>query len=129
MFEIMSICKGGGYKYCRTKPKHPKENSKGLYPLHRVLMENKIKRLLKRGEVVHHKNENKDDNRLENLEILSISEHTRIHCSTVANVKIKCSWCQKQFELKPHRYRLRLKRNKSKKLFCSNKCGALYQYS
>ena len=31
------------------------------------------------GLVIHHKNENKDDNRLENLEILTQSEHMRRH--------------------------------------------------
>lgn len=46
---------------------------------HRYIMEQYIGRKLTRYEVVHHKNGNKRDNRIENLEIMSLSEHTRIH--------------------------------------------------
>ena len=44
-------------------------------------MENHIGRKLNRNEVVHHKNGNKIDNRIENLEIMSLSEHSKIHMS------------------------------------------------
>ena len=46
---------------------------------HRLIMEEHIGRRLKRKEVVHHKNGNKQDNRLENLEVMSLSDHSRMH--------------------------------------------------
>ncbi len=46
---------------------------------HRKMMERILKRKLERHEVVHHKNGVKTDNRPENLEIMSQSEHAKLH--------------------------------------------------
>lgn len=79
MFKIISICKGGGYRYCRTDPPHPRANAKGLYPLHRVLVENRLGRLLEPGEVVHHGDHNKQNDDPANLELMLNADHSRQH--------------------------------------------------
>lgn len=55
--------------------------SDGVYE-HRFVMELAIGRKLLRNEHVHHKNGIKSDNRIENLELLSASDHHREHMTS-----------------------------------------------
>lgn len=61
-------------------PNHPFSDKSNYVFEHRVVMENMIKRFLRPEEKVHHKNGVRNDNRIDNLELLpSQSEHARKH--------------------------------------------------
>jgi hypothetical protein len=68
-----------GYVY-EYAPNHPDAASaKGYVLQHRLVMERKLGRPLAPGELVHHVNEVKDDNRPENLELHDRSTHMKHH--------------------------------------------------
>lgn len=76
--------KGGRYKSTRGyiyiyRPKHPLANSDGHVLEHRLVAEETIGRFLTRKEQVHHINGIRDDNRPENLVVLTASAHAKEH--------------------------------------------------
>lgn len=65
------------FQYC---PNHPFASKNGYVLQHRLIMEKYIKRFLLPIEIVHHINEIRDDNRIENLQLLAnLGEHNNIH--------------------------------------------------
>lgn len=81
-----SKCGGIGHKKKRSDgyvcvyfPDHPKSTKDGYIMEHDLIMECLIGRYLRDDEVVHHKNKIRDDNRKENLQLMTFSEHARLH--------------------------------------------------
>jgi len=60
-------------------PSHPNANKDGHVGQHVYVMSEHIGRPLKKGEHVHHRNHNRSDNRLENLELHTASTHMQTH--------------------------------------------------
>ena len=60
-------------------PQHPGANKDGYVMEHILVMEEHIGRYLTEDEVVHHVNRNRSDNRIENLRLMTFSEHASIH--------------------------------------------------
>lgn len=88
--------KGGKHKdrlgYIQVwMPKHPNAKMAGYIHEHRLIMSNYLERPLKSNEFVHHKNGIKDDNRIENLELLTHNVHRG---------KVECPYCGKEFTIR-----------------------------
>lgn len=60
------------------QPTHPMAQKSGYLMEHRLIMANYLGRPLEPSEVVHHLNEIKTDNRIENLDLLAKVEHDKL---------------------------------------------------
>jgi len=95
--EECSWWKGGiqkdrkGYLRERVYTDHPYKQVGGHVMQHRLVMEKHIGRFLLPTESVHHKNGIKDDNRIENLELIATSPHIG---------KVHCPHCNKEFTIR-----------------------------
>lgn len=75
-------------------PKHPLAYSNGCVYLHRHMASvYRLGRWVMPTEVVHHKDENKLNNAVENLEVLSFAEHANLHRGTAKLYDIFCETC------------------------------------
>ena len=87
----VSLHKKTGYLREKTKD--------GWSQHHKLVMERNLGRKLLKNECVHHKNEIKTDNRIENLQLMTMKEHTQLHhigtkrsvetCAKISNSKRK----------------------------------------
>jgi hypothetical protein len=85
-----------GYKYVSC-PEHPNSTKAGYILESRFIMEKHINRYLTNNEIIHHKNKNTFDNRIENLEILTKEEHSTLHAletSKKRSLIIKRKWAE-----------------------------------
>lgn len=97
-WKIEKIVSKGDYDYAVVKG-HPKATKYGYVLHHRIVMENHLGRLLNKNEIVHHKNHNRKDNRIDNLEVMDATEHAKLHRSETPRkvCELACPWCKEHF--------------------------------
>ena len=61
------------------EPLHPKANNAGYVREHVLIMEKYLGRYLNEDEVVHHRDFNRSNNKLSNLQLMTRSTHTALH--------------------------------------------------
>lgn len=122
-WDRMSTSTGYEVVFC---PDHPRAWSTGYVYVHTVIAEQKLGRLLRSGEIVHHKDGNRKNNDLGNIEVSNQSRHAREHgrLKGFTMATIVCPACGKFFEKEKRQTHL-IKGGKY--TFCSRKCNGVFQ--
>ena len=102
-------------------PQHLMSDSIGMLKVHRAVISEHLGRLLLPEEVVHHIDEDRNNWKLSNLELMSRSQHCEHHTISADLVKDVCPICGVAFTLA--RYRSVKYINN----FCSSKCSGTFQ--
>ena len=95
---------------------------------HRYIMCNFLGRELYYNEVVHHKDGNKKNNDISNLEVKQRSEHAKKHGYKAEEEKyiiLTCTNCNKNFKRERRIYKYR-KSKGQENFFCSVKCQRIF---
>lgn len=107
-----------GYLACTVKFE---DGTKRTVLQHREIMEKHLSRKLESCEHVHHLDENKRNNAIGNLEVLSNIEHGRQHAKRADLAKLVCLFCSKEFERIARHERNNRKKGKVGP-FCGKSC-------
>jgi hypothetical protein len=93
--------KHDGYIHIRV-PKHPFADAQGFVREHRLVYEMDKKCVLLPWTQVHHINEKRDDNRINNMEIITNADHCGLHIRKRLIMRY-CPLCGKEFKTHPHK--------------------------
>lgn len=109
------------YKKVVAPADYPGTIYKGRYCLEHILVYWQTTGILPGfNEIIHHIDEDKRNNKFSNLQLMTRSEHTKLHAKPKTMVKVQCHHCGKTFE--------RQKRKVvNKKQFCNRTCLHSYQ--
>lgn len=106
-----------GYLYFMDQS-HPLSDKKGRVWHHRHVASEKIGRLVRADEIVHHLDENRSNNDPDNLEVMTNTEHARRHAAEkgFCSVAAKCEVCGTEYTIKQSIY------NQRNKQTCGRAC-------
>lgn len=83
------IISSHGYTKIRVGTDHPLADPNGYAYEHLVVWVSSGRPRPTRGQTLHHKNENKDDNRLSNLELLTRRQHAAEHFEMLTDEQVR----------------------------------------
>jgi len=81
----------------------------------------------KEGELIHHKDEYKRNNEFENLELITVAEHNRLHSPGKTMIELVCNYCGNVFQ-REARQATGLKYGQGN-FYCDKQCFIEYQRS
>ena len=104
-----------GLRFRVYRPDYPRADITGYAFRSHVVYWLATRHVVALDECLHHRNEDKTDDRLENLELLLHGEHTRRHCAKEP-IRLSCEQCERDFRVPQWRL------NQRETKYCSQLC-------
>lgn len=120
----LSVMRNGPYEMIVAPDNYPGKRYRGKYAYeHRVVWWQNTGNVPPDDCDIHHRNENKRDNRFENLELLRHGEHIGLHSAERGEkATLRCPTCSESFTVNASVFRTRMKQSRSGRLYCSRGC-------
>ena len=121
--------KNGPYELVIAPDNYPGKKYRNRYCYeHHVVYWKNTSKLPNKDEIVHHKNGDYRDNRIENLELLFKKDHDKMHSLKGRTVVLfKCPNCNKEFEREKRNSSLCVGKN-TNITCCSKRCSGVYSH-
>ncbi len=123
--------RNGPYELVVAPDNYPGKRYRGRYVYeHHLVWWQHTGVVVGNGNVVHHKNGCKRDNRIDNLEEKSFSAHAQEHGAALKKhpIELSCTWCGVKFFREWRAYNYKATRGQVR-FFCSISHAARYQFS
>lgn len=119
--------RNGNYNLVIAPENYPGKKYRGRYcSEHTAVYWQKYGVIPRDGEIIHHIDGNKRNNNIENLQIMSLSDHTAKHMRKLgmAYLRLKCPGCGREFIVAKHRSYMAKK--EADVSCCSRQCVGRY---
>jgi hypothetical protein len=114
--------RNGDYLLVVAPDEYPGKRYRGRYCYeHHLVYWQHTGDTVKNGEVIHHRNGNKHDNRFENLEKLENSVHTSLHSRPKTMIRLVCALCGIEFEREARNVNFYVRRGRDQ-FYCRREC-------
>lgn len=113
--------KNGPYILIKAPEEFPGKKYRNKYAYeHTIVWWENTKSIPPKGYILHHRNEDKHDNRFENLELISIGTHSAKHKFKNKKLAIICSHCKNAFLRKPNEHNYKINRGQERFYCCKS---------
>jgi uncharacterized protein (DUF3820 family) len=120
--------RNGEYELVIAPSEYPGKKYRGRYIYeHHLIWWTKTGTVVPSGHVVHHMNGVKRDNSPDNLQLKTVSDHTREHIKPPEMLNLECAYCGVPFTRRANRVKWKQARGHIR-FYCSISHGAKYQH-